>query len=208
MPGRVPRGSLPLGDAGAGFSPLSRFILDKLDRGVVLLDAEGAVVDANSAAQKVLGGRHGIVVRNGRLTFADAQFDERFVRLLGHSRAPARRSIAALLRRADGVFCRIVVAHANSHGAQRGVRYVALLYPSDGMQAITTEVLTELYGLTRAQADVARMLYAGYSVEETAEQLQLSLNTVRTHLKQIFSRCDVQSQRELLQMLATGPQTL
>ena len=69
-------------------------------------------------------------------------------------------------------------------------------------------MLIELYGLTPAQADVARTLYAGFSVEETAARLQLSLNTVRTHLKHIFSKCDVQSQAELLHTLATGPRSL
>ena len=38
--------------------------------------------------------------------------------------------------------------------------------------------------------------------------LDLSRNTVCTHLKQIFSRCEVRSQRELLHLLATGPQDL
>jgi DNA-binding CsgD family transcriptional regulator len=52
---------------------------------------------------------------------------------------------------------------------------------------------------------VARSLFAGQSVEETAAALGLSLNTVRTHLKSIFTRCSVQSQRELLHLLATGP---
>lgn len=35
-----------------------------------------------------------------------------------------------------------------------------------------------------------------------------SSTRARTHLKQIFSRCEVRSQRELLHLLATGPQDL
>ncbi|MGI9246521.1 MAG: helix-turn-helix transcriptional regulator [Steroidobacteraceae bacterium] len=208
MPGRAPRRSLHNGDA---LSPLSRFILDRLGRAVVLLDAEGAVVDANACAHKVLAGGHGIAARNGRLTFADAQFDGRFLRMLAHppARTAGLRSIAASLRPADGGDpCRVVVTQAHDHGSERGVRYIVLLYTADGGRGIALDVLAELYGLTRAQADVARSLYEGYSVEETAEQLQLSPNTVRTHLKQIFTKCDVQSQRELLHTLATGPQVL
>jgi DNA-binding CsgD family transcriptional regulator len=45
------------------------------------------------------------------------------------------------------------------------------------------------------------------SVEETAGRLQLLLNTVRTHLKQSFSKCEVQSQAKLLHTLALGPQS-
>ena len=59
-----------------------------------------------------------------------------------------------------------------------------------------------------AQADVARSLFAGHSVEETARLLGLSPNTVRTHLKQVFTKCEVNSQAELMHLLALGPQDL
>jgi DNA-binding CsgD family transcriptional regulator len=209
MPGKVPRGSLPFGGHAQGISSLGRFIFDKLDRGVALLDANGAVVDANTLAAKVLGGGQGVSVRNGRLAFDDATLDERFVRLLASSRGIAGgRPIAVSLGRSRGLPCRVVIVPATPHGSGRGVRFVALIYSADASRGIATEVLAELYGLTRAQANVARCLYAGHSVEETAALLELSPNTVRTHLKQIFAKCEVQSQAELLHMLATGPQHL
>ena len=83
-----------------------------------------------------------------------------------------------------------------------------VLYCPWGSREIGIDVLMRLYGLTRAQADVARSLYAGYTVEQTATRLALSRNTVRTHLKQIFSRCEVRSQAELRHVLATGPRSL
>jgi len=86
--------------------------------------------------------------------------------------------------------------------------FVALIYAPDEQRDIATDVLRELYALTPAQAQVARSLFAGRSVEESAAALNLSLNTVRTHLKQIFTRCEVQSQAELLHLLAQGPQHL
>jgi len=91
---------------------------------------------------------------------------------------------------------------------ERGVAFVALIYALDGQRDISTDVLREFYALTPAQAHVARSLFAGLSVEESAAALNLSLNTVRTHLKQIFTRCEVQSQAELLHLLAQGPQHL
>ena len=207
VPGKVPRGSVP--QQGPALTALQRYVFDKLDRGVALLDASGAVVDASTLAQKVFATGAGISVRNGRLAFADAQLDARFVRLLGSGRGSADGKSLAAAVAADGAWpCRIVITPTNPHEARRGVKYVALVYGTNGSRSISLDVLVELYGLTRAQANVARRLYAGNSVEETAAQLKLSLNTVRTHLKQIFSKCDVQSQAELLLMLATGPQSL
>ena len=189
-------------------SPLGMFILEKLDRGVVLLDADGAVVDANSLAQEALVEAQGMTVRNGRFAFCDTQIDERFMRMLAPTRGGQVRAIAVSLKRNGGLPCRVVIASTTPPVARHGVKFVALIYASDSTRSISTELLGELYGLTRAQANVARRLYAGYSVEETASHLKLSLNTVRTHLKQIFSKCEVQSQAELLRTLATGPQTL
>jgi DNA-binding CsgD family transcriptional regulator len=73
---------------------------------------------------------------------------------------------------------------------------------------LAARVLHQVYNLTESQAEVARSLYAGRSVEDTALALNLSLNTIRTHLKHIFTKCEVSSQAELLHMLALGPYTL
>ena len=81
MPGKVPRGSLQRREL-AGFTPLIQAILDKLDRGVVLLDSKGRVVDSNAVARSVLAIGNGLMVRNDRLAFADGRIDGRFDQLL------------------------------------------------------------------------------------------------------------------------------
>lgn len=207
VPGKVPRGSFHV--PGAALTPLHRYVFDRLGRGVALLDGAGTIVDASALAQKAFAGGPGISVRNGRLAFADAELDARFARLLGSGRGGAEgRSLAATVRKNGAMPCRIVISPTTAQVARQGVKYVALVYAPDGSRSISPDLLVDLYGLTRAQANVARRLYAGSSVEETAAQLKLSSNTVRTHLKQIFSKCEVQSQAELLLLLATGPQSL
>ena len=69
-------------------------------------------------------------------------------------------------------------------------------------------MLRDLYGLTAAQAAVTAYLFEGQSVEQTAEQLGLSVNTVRSHLKCIFTKCGVHSQTELLHLLDLGPHAI
>jgi DNA-binding CsgD family transcriptional regulator len=205
----VPRGALPR-VAGHGFTPLDRFILDRLDRGVVLLDDEGCVLDANNLAQRVLADSSGLFVRNGRLCFAESGLDERFNRLLRASNraGTGNTALAICIKRQGAAPHRVLISLFQPSGDAPRVRFVALIYAPDEQREISVEVLGQLYGLTRAQADVARKLYAGYSVDETADALALSLNTVRTHLKQIFSKCEVQSQAELLHTLAVGPHSL
>jgi DNA-binding CsgD family transcriptional regulator len=204
----VPRDSVPRACALV-FSPLERSFLDKLDRGIAMLDANGRLLNANALALGVLDAGDGIAVRSGRFAFSDAEFDGRFSRLLSSAgrSANGNSTIAARVKRANASACRVVVSplHGHGNGDERGVAYVVIIYGPDERREISPAVLRELYGLTRAQADVACSLYAGRSVEETATSLELSLNTVRTHLQQIFSKCEVQSQGELLHMLALGP---
>ena len=206
MPGKVLRDPV-LAPRSLVFSPLERLFLDKLDRGIVILDARGRLLAANALAQGVLDSGDGIAVRSGRFAFSDADFDNRLGRLLASAgrSSNGNSTIAARVKRANASAFRVVVSPMPGIGDERSVAFVVIIYGPNERREIAPALLRELYGLTRAQADVACSLYAGRSVEETASSLELSLNTVRTHLKQIFSKCEVQSQAELLHMLALGP---
>ena len=206
MPGTVSRGLVPAAGKGA-LSPLGRRILDCVDRGVILLDADGVVLESNSLARNVLGNGNGLQVRGGRMTFADAATDLRFARMLAdHGRGVATRVLAAIVRRIDAPSCRVLVSRLGlDHDDAHGVAFVACIYRAAETRDIEPDVLREIYGLTRAQADVARKLYAGRSVARTAAELKLSSNTIRTHLKQIFSKCEVRSQARIAAFARARP---
>lgn len=210
VPRTVPRGSFHL-PQGKVFTRLGRTILDKLDRGVILMDAKGKVVDANTLAARVIRAGDGIALRSGRLVFADPVLDARLLQAIARREAGTLNGRAVIAAR---VGCNgsdaysIVVVPVPPDADERDVAFFALLYAPNGHRDISTDVLRELYGLTRAQADVVRNLFAGRSVEDTARALDLSLNTVRTHLKHVFTRCAVGSQAELLHLLTNGPNRL
>src|SRR5690606_23395842 len=70
---------------------------------------------------------------------------------------------------------------------------IVMVYVSDPAQApqIPEAALRELYGLTAAEARVAVLGTSGKSVEEIAEALRVSRNTVKTHLKGVFSKTNM-----------------
>ena len=210
VPRTVPRGSV-LAPQGSVFTTLGRTILDRLDRGVALLDAHGRIVDANSHALHVIRNCSGIQVRAGRLSLSDPKLNEQLqCAMAGYK--PGHRNGRAIF--ASRVRCRgtepyrVVVRPVPADAEHRKVAFFMLIYAPNGLRGISIEVLRQMYGLTPAQSAVASSLFAGRSVEETANELDLSLNTVRTHLKQIFTKCEVNSQAELLHMLAMGPHDL
>jgi DNA-binding CsgD family transcriptional regulator len=206
----VPRGFFQVTARGV-FTPLSRNIHDRLDRGVILMDAQGRIVDANSNALQVIRSCSGFAVRSGRLTFTDPALDERMQLAIKGYKSGLRSGRAILATRVRCRACdpyRVVVRAVPPDAGERDVSFFAVVYAPNGLRGISLEVLREVYGLTPAQASVARSLFAGRSVEETAGVLDLSLNTVRTHLKQIFTKCEVNSQAELMHLLALGPREL
>ncbi len=60
------------------------------------------------------------------------------------------------------------------------------------------------HGLTQAEAKLAIQLANGKSLEESAESLHVSIHTVRTHLKSIFSKTGAKRQSELVAQLLQG----
>ncbi|NLK39090.1 MAG: LuxR family transcriptional regulator [Clostridiales bacterium] len=58
-----------------------------------------------------------------------------------------------------------------------------------------------LESLTEREKDVLQLILSGKSNREIAEALYISENTVKTHIRNIFSKCDVSSRVELVSTL-------
>ena len=59
------------------------------------------------------------------------------------------------------------------------------------------------YELSPAQARIAQQILKGKSLREIAVQSSISINTVKTHVKSIFTKMQVSSQSELVRILLT-----
>jgi DNA-binding CsgD family transcriptional regulator len=62
-------------------------------------------------------------------------------------------------------------------------------------------MLRRLYGLTRAEADVACEVLHGEGLQSVANKMSVSLSTVRTHLQRIFEKTHTHRQAELARLL-------
>lgn len=62
-------------------------------------------------------------------------------------------------------------------------------------------LLHDIFGLSAAEVRLIQRLLHDDSLTEAAEQLHLSIETVRTHLKSIFKKTDTRRQGELLQLM-------
>ena len=67
----------------------------------------------------------------------------------------------------------------------------------------SVEVLRRIYRLTRAESQVAVRVLHGDGLAPIAEELSVSLTTVRTHLQRIFDKTGTHRQAELVRLLLT-----
>ncbi|MDY0881461.1 helix-turn-helix transcriptional regulator [Dongia soli] len=75
-----------------------------------------------------------------------------------------------------------------------------ILSPDQKVQ-IDDQALCRLFRLTAAEARVAGLIANGTHLDDIAEQLDVSLNTVRTHLRHIFEKTGVERQADLVHLL-------
>jgi DNA-binding CsgD family transcriptional regulator len=78
---------------------------------------------------------------------------------------------------------------------------------SDPNRAIELDhvALCRLYGLTPAEGRLAALLASGKHIESAAHLLGVSIHTVRTHLKHIFSKTETSSQSDLVRLILSAP---
>lgn len=185
-----------------------------LKDGIFLIAENGGVVFANAAAEEHLKNSSALKIdRKGRLS--------------AHSPAQNRRLIALI----DSVFTN---AADNSllHGGElrlRGTNDRDLLclsvtpFRESGKYAVGSPKyalvhldltsqpaslkesdLLDTYGLTRAEARLATLLADGRDLNEIGDVLQVTQNTVRTHLKRIFSKTGTNRQSSLVRLILSG----
>lgn len=205
MPRKVTRGPSP---SPGTFSDLGRLILDRIDRGVFALAEDGRLADANAEGRALLRGARGVRLREGRLRFADPELDAALADLLRRAASSAPRGFARRMKvRGSADVHRVLATPVPLDVRDKGIVVLVFVYAAVTDRRISPELVEQLYGLSRAQARVVAKLYECLTVDATASALGLSANTVRTHLKRTFDRCQVHSQAELMQLLAMGPRS-
>lgn len=81
---------------------------------------------------------------------------------------------------------------------------IVFIHDPESPRRCCTSALRKLYDFTKAEAAVAALLMEGQSLSEVASALHVSTNTVRAHLKRLFSKTRTSRQAELVLLLAGG----
>jgi len=192
-------------------------VLERLPMGVLLLDRSGGVVFMNRSAEAIVAQRDGLALGRGGLIAthpAEARTLGRLVAgaaatgagagadaggTLAVTRPSGRRSytvlVAPLRLKTFALAPELPAAVVFVSDADRVV---------DGMETF----LRRFYGLTAAEARVGQRLLAGRSMEEINEELAITRNTFRTHVKRILSKTGARGRSDLVRIVLNSPGNL
>jgi DNA-binding CsgD family transcriptional regulator len=180
---------------------------ERSPNGLFVLDRAGFVRHANATGQAMLARAKGLQTVGGRLSGSTSDATRRLRRLIDAAGtvAEGRAGGSMALPQPDGLrpLSAIVAPLRAEHAAPvlDGPAVMVCVTDLDARVSLPDQRLRELFGLTPAEARVAIALFEGFDPKLAAEQLEISVWTVRRHLAQIFEKTHTRSQVELARLM-------
>jgi DNA-binding CsgD family transcriptional regulator/PAS domain-containing protein len=187
--------------------------LENLSAGVLLVTADAKVLFMNRAARQICEARDAVYVDTTGLRACRSTDTATLRAFVG----TAAQTSAGEGIRPGGM---INIARPSGHPALEVMvspvstgatwcftqRAAAAVYLTDPLRiaARPEAVLARLHGFTPAEARVGALIARGRSGKQAAEELGLSYNTLKTHLKRLFAKTGTRGQRELIRVLLAG----
>jgi DNA-binding CsgD family transcriptional regulator len=207
------RRSLLLGFRLDGYKALQRAeyqALDRLSVGIALLDRTGRAVFVNAAASAMSASDGPLRLRNSVLATLSPPHSQRLGKLIDAAVRGVPVGTMSIPHPRDGRLFTILVSSVRSRDIDRfsglGMRDVAAMLvihdPARPME-IPVEWIMDAYGLTVAEARVALCAASGATIPEAAYRLNVSPNTIKTHLRKVFAKTGTSRQSELARLMAT-----
>lgn len=185
-------------------------VLDLVPVCVFVVNSEGRVLVKNESARILVEKEDGLRLDSGRLRALKAEETAVLREYIGRA---ARRSGdgvpwegALPLSRSPGrnILAVLVCSLGPTAGSRDRLAAVLVSDPNN-LPEPDPERLRALYQLTPAEADVAVQIAKGRRLHEVAETFGVSINTVRTHVRQLFLKTSTKRQAELVRLLICGP---
>jgi DNA-binding CsgD family transcriptional regulator len=203
------RAALLHGELASLRSQLAAFSghLDRYPQALLLIDSECHVLYVNSAGREVSARCDGITIKSGQLLVMSPAKD-----------AQMRTAVDKMVKRRDSSFHRLDINRSSSAAPYRvllmplpesgavplGVVQPAvavLILDSSSSPQADPAALRELFSLTAAEARVTALLVGGHSLAEAASQLNVSIETIRTHTRRVLSKTATKRQGELISLV-------
>ena len=190
--------------------------LDRISGGVILLDERGVPVTTNRTADQILAMSDGLVLERGGPSASTSSQTGELRALISEAAATGTGEgtkaggVLWLERPSGHTPLEVVVTpiHRKSPVLCDRVAAAILVTDPDARAARPPERLRRIYDLTAMEAEVASRLVKGMRISEIAEEFEVTVHTIRGHLKQLFAKTGTHRQADLIRELLAGPARL
>lgn len=191
--------------------------VQQLAVGTVILDDNSCVLDCNEVASRLLRTNDGLACVDQRLRVKNREQAQELKELIGavlDNQQEAKSSLVKAMRVSRpsglsdlGLVIRAVPVSEWSEGQSAPAVAIFISDPEQSSEA-PTDAIASLFGLTPSEAALAMHLAKGLTLDEAAEQMEVSRNTARAHLRAIFSKTGVSRQTMLVRLVLKSVATL
>lgn len=188
-------------------------VLERSDRGVLILEASGKVVFANAAARTMAATADGFRLRRDRIEVLDRKADAALLRLVAGAAGQfagtdaARGGTLRLPRESGRPDYAVAVGPLGHDSAWSNVgpNTFVLITDPDANPARAATLIAQLFGLSAAETRVAERLMMGESPEQAATSLGIKTSTARWHLAALYRKTGTNRQAQLTRLLLSVP---
>ncbi len=187
--------------------------LDALSLGLVLAGVDGKIFFANSVAERHLQAGAAVTSLRGHLRLRDARAHDILKQAIQTTAALAYgKSVSSspliVVQSQEETRLSLLVCPAPTacHFSGPNVPVVAIYIGEPDRKPISLrDLLTQVYGLTPAEGRLLTALLDGERLQETADRLEISVNTIRTQLRSLFAKTGHRRQSDLIRDVTNHP---
>lgn len=191
-------------------------VFDCIQFAVMVVDKRSRLLFSNRITEEILKCKDGIQIRDGRVWIRGWQSSSRFYKTVVRAATGTEQegmfnlSKAIMVARRDKKLPLWVIVSPLTRRLRRVVCQedeVALVYvisPERVSKASETTLRT-LFDLTCAEQKLAKLILEGYRLDEAEKHLGISINTARTHMKQIYAKTNTARQTDFVRLFLTSP---
>ena len=175
-----------------GGGQVFRNVLETLSEPLIVLGTLRTVHFANAAADAVLQADEGLALRGTTLLGESRDVQARLAAAILAVAAPPHASCPILLKQRGDGRCSVLhlslLTSGNCDGTVRpqDIRILGSICLNSALPDIQT--LRQSFGLSQTEAEIALLITAGYSPRRIASKRESSEETVRWHIKNIYSK--------------------
>ncbi|OBJ17362.1 helix-turn-helix transcriptional regulator [Mycobacterium sp. 1245801.1] len=174
---------------------------------IVILAPGSRPIYTNPAAERVLRSDDGLRIRKGRLEAATRRADAMLQEGIAAALDSHTQDIwggSFVCARPSGrrpYIVHVLPIDPRTVSSPRYGRVIVVIIDPERETEPPAMLLRRLYGLTKSEAQIALMVTRAEGLNPIAEELSVSVTTVKTHLRHVFEKTGTHRQAELVRLV-------